>query len=195
MRVLQWAGREMLMRNDYTEKGPGWLAAPLPEDEDLRLQTLRDYEVLDTPKEEAFDSIVSRVAERFRVPVVAISLIDDSRQWFKSCLGLDCHETPREQAFCAHALLEDTVMIVLDASEDFRFRGNPLVTGEPFVRFYAGAPIVAPNGMKIGVLCIMDDKPRGGFSFKDAALLCSMAGDVAAELERRRRLDTCRSSL
>lgn len=133
---------------------------PIPVDELLRLETLRKLKVLDTNPEERFDR-VTRLAKRlFGTPIALVSLVDAERQWFKSHQGLEATETPRDISFCGHAILEDEILVVGDAHDDERFHDNPLVTSNPSIRFYAGYPLTAPNGSKVGTLCVIDDKPR-----------------------------------
>ena len=134
--------------------------APLPENELDRLAMLRSYEVLDTPAEQDFDDLTNLAAQICETPIALVSLVAEDRQWFKSKLGIDADETPREIAFCAHALLQHDVLVVPDARLDPRFATNPLVTGEPYVRFYLGAPLVTPNGLVMGTLCAIDREPR-----------------------------------
>ena len=153
--------------------------APRPPNEDLRLSTLRALNVLDTPREERFDRLTRLTRRMFRVPIAAISLIDENRQWFKSCMGLAARETPRAYSFCAHAILQDEPLVVEDALEDERFSDNPLVTGEPRVRFYTGCPIKAGNGCRLGTLAIIDHDPRGLTDDERSALK-----DLAAMVER-----------
>lgn len=125
-----------------------------------RVAELRGLGLLDTDSEERFDR-VTRLAQRlFDVPIALVSLVDADRQWFKSVQGLDVQETPREQAFCSHAIESDEIMHVADATKDPRFVDNPLVTGAPDIRFYAGHPIAGPSGAKLGTLCIIDRRPR-----------------------------------
>ncbi len=174
------------MSCEYEENCPGWLLRSPAENEETRLRTLQDYGIMDTGPEETLDEITYRAAQRFKTPIALVSLVDATRQWFKSCSGLECLETPREQAFCAHTIYEDRPLVVLDAQKDFRFKGNPLVTGEPYIRFYAGAPLVAYNGMIIGSLCVIDMKPRGGFSFAEEEALKTMAAEVMKHLEKHR---------
>ena len=131
-----------------------------PANEAYRLSTLRGLNLLDTPAEERFDRL-TRIAKRlFNVPMVMIVLIDSDRQWFKSAIGLDAKETPRSVSFCGHTILDDQILILNDTHLDHRFADNPLVTGSPHIRFYAGRPINAANGEPVGTLCIADDKPR-----------------------------------
>ncbi|MGH7205018.1 MAG: response regulator [Nitrospiraceae bacterium] len=132
----------------------------LPPDEPKRLAILRELHILDTPAEERFDRI-TRLAQRlFDVPIVLISLVDATRQWFKSRQGLSVSETARDISFCGHAILHESAMVVPDAQLDPRFADNPLVTGEPHIRFYAGQPLASPDGRKLGALCLIDRRPR-----------------------------------
>lgn len=134
---------------------------PLPVDEHARQATLDAYRILDTPREAAYDDLVAIAAAICDVPMAVITLIDRDRQWFKSIQGLDAAQTPRDIAFCAHAILNpDETMIVPDAQLDPRFVDNPLVTGAPNIRFYAGTPLRAADGHAMGTFCIIDDKPR-----------------------------------
>jgi phosphoribosyl 1,2-cyclic phosphodiesterase/DNA-binding response OmpR family regulator len=137
-----------------------WKPAPLPPDEERRLQALWECGVLDTEAEERFDRFTRIAAALFDVPIALVSLIDRDRQWFKSRRGLDARETPRDSAFCAHAILGQDVLQVPDALQDDRFADNPLVTGEPRVRFYAGAPLILKNGTHAGTLCVIDHRAR-----------------------------------
>ncbi len=124
------------------------------------MATLRSLNILDTPAEDRFDRI-TRLAQRlFDVPIALVSLVDENRQWFKSCQGLDLAQTPRSSSFCAHAILGDDILVIPDATLDPRFADNPLVTAEPYIRFYAGCPLVASDGSKVGTLCIIDRLPR-----------------------------------
>ncbi len=153
---------------------------PIPENEGNRLATLRSLGLLDTPPEERFDR-VTRLAKRlFNVPVALVSLVDENRQWFKSNQGLAASETPREDAFCAHTIFEADGMIVNDTLLDERFARNPLVTGNPNIRFYAGYPLTAPNGCKLGTLCVIDAEPRE-LCAEDIDLLRDLTGMVEAE--------------
>ncbi|UYB50620.1 sensor domain-containing phosphodiesterase [Xanthomonas sp. AM6] len=135
---------------------------PLP-DESKRLATLRQLCLLDTPADHVFDLITQLAARTLHAPIALVSLIDEQRQWFKSRTGLDVSQTPRSQAFCAHAIHSPELMVVADAREDPRFRDNPLVTGPPFIRFYAGAPLLLADGTGLGTLCVIDTEPRGAF--------------------------------
>jgi PAS domain S-box-containing protein len=157
------------------------LAAAVPPNEVTRLETLYSLKILDTAPEERFDRITRIATHVFDVPVAMVSLIDANRQWFKSCQGLSVSETPRSISFCAHTILGDDVFYIGDTELDPRFADNPLVTGEPFVRFYAGYPIAAPNGSKLGTLCIADRKPRQ-MSKDELQLLRDLGNWVQTEL-------------
>ena len=135
-------------------------AAPLAPHEQDRLAALRRYDVLDTAPEENFDELTGFASRLCGAPIALISLVDANRQWFKARVGLDDSETPRDQAFCAHAIEGDDLLEVCDATSDPRFADNPLVTGDPHIRFYAGAPLSAPGGHRIGTLCVIDTVPR-----------------------------------
>lgn len=136
------------------------IAAPIPQNDAERLEALHALGLLDTPAEERFDRITRLLAHVMRAPMAYISLVDADRQWFKSSCGLALSQTPRDASFCGHAVLSDEPLIVPDAAEDVRFFDNPLVTGEPYIRFYAGHPLRGPGGHKVGTLCIADRRPR-----------------------------------
>lgn len=135
-------------------------APAVPADEAERIATLRELLVLDTPPEERFDSITAYAQSLFAVPFAVVSLIDTNRQWFKSVCGLDDTETSREISFCAHAILQDAILEIPDARLDERFADNPLVTGAPRIRFYAGAPLIMANGHRVGTLCLISPVAR-----------------------------------
>jgi len=132
----------------------------IPQDEAKRLEALRSLGILDTPPEERFDRLTRLAKRLFDVPVASVSLIDSNREWFKSCIGLDVEELPRDISFCGHAILGDQMLVIPNALEDERFADNPLVNDETHVRFYAGYPLRAPDGSKLGTLCIVDYEPR-----------------------------------
>lgn len=152
-----------------------------PPDEAARLEALLDSGLLDTPAEERFDRITRLARAHFGVSICLVSLIDKNRQWFKSRCGLDVPETSREISFCGHAILGDDIFEVPDATADERFADNPLVTGAPHIRFYAGAPLHGPNGFKFGTLCIIDTQPRT-LSPTERAALCDYAAMVEQEI-------------
>jgi diguanylate cyclase (GGDEF)-like protein len=154
---------------------------PIPIDETCRLQTLHSLRILDTEPEERFDRI-TRLAKRvFGVPIALVSLVDGHRQWFKSRQGLDARETPREISFCGHAIASGELLVVENTALDLRFRDNPLVTGAPRIRFYAGCPVRAPNGSALGTLCIIDTSPRD-FPEEERALLRELSSMIEDEL-------------
>jgi GAF domain-containing protein len=154
--------------------------------EATRLAALMGTSVLDTPPEPAFDALVRQAAARFRVPIALISLVDAERQWFKAAVGLPAgHETPRSQAFCDHAIRGMGVMVVPDARSDPRFAGNPLVTGAPCIRFYAGAPLTLAGGARLGTLCVIDRLPRKDFGPDAVAALEDLAISATTLLARR----------
>lgn len=136
------------------------ITAELPVDEAERIAELRALRILDTPAEDRFDQIVGLAADLFDVPMAFVSMVDSERQWFKARQGICSTQTDRDVAFCAHAILQDAPLIIPDATADPRFVDNPLVTGKPFIRFYAGFPVRGPGGRKVGTLCIADHKPR-----------------------------------
>ena len=161
------------------------MKAPIPKDEPLRLAALRRYQVMDTVAEQAFDEIVSLATHIFKTPIALISLVDEERQWFKSKAGLSAQQTPRDLAFCAYTMQQREVLAVEDATKDFRFADNVLVTGDPNIRFYAGAPLVTPDGFGLGSLCVIDRETRKLDDGQKAALQ-SLAKTVMTTLELRR---------
>lgn len=154
--------------------------------ERLRLDTLREYRIMDTPPEAAFDRVTKMAADLYDVPIALVSLVDDCRQWFKSAYGLDTTETPREMSFCQYVIAEDRPVIVTDVLGDPRFRDNPLVTGEPHIRFYAGVPLRAYNGTILGSLCLIDREQRAALTDVELERLGDFAGIVMAEADLRR---------
>jgi len=152
-----------------------------------RLEALRAYDILDTEPEEAFDRLTAVAAGLFGTPVSLVSLIDETRQWFKSCHSLAVNETPRDIAFCDYAIRSDDVLVVRDATRDPRFRSNPLVVGDPHIRFYAGAPLRTPGGQTLGTLCVIDCRPRRP-SPEKIRLLALLAQAVVDALELRQAI-------
>ncbi|APW40492.1 GGDEF domain-containing protein [Rhodoferax koreense] len=162
-----------------------YTAAPLPHNEAQRLAALKRFEVLDTESEQCYDDMTTIAAAICDVPTSVISLIDEHRQWFKSRHGLEATQTPRDQAFCAHAILRpDEVMVVPDSTRDKRFAGNPLVTGGPGIRFYAGAPLLTAEGAAIGTICVLDQKPRELTPMQRSGL-AALSRRVVEQLELR----------
>jgi len=159
--------------------------APRPHDEEERIAALRSFEVLDTDPEVAFDDLTRIAALVCGAPIALVSLVDSDRQWFKSRHGLDATETPRELAFCAHAIQQERAMVVSDSHQDIRFADNPLVTGAPHVRFYAGAPLQVGTGSAIGTLCVIDHLPRD-LAPEQLEILEALASQVVHQLELRR---------
>jgi len=156
------------------------------EAETRRLKVLWQYDVLDTVPEEVFDDLTELAAHICAAPIALISLVDEDRQWFKSKVGTTLTETARDISFCTHAIKQSGLFVVPDAAEDERFRRNPLVTSDPKIRFYAGAPLVTPDGYALGTLCIIDKVPRQLTAHQEQALII-LARHVVSQLELRRR--------
>ena len=156
-------------------------APAIPEHERQRLDGLRRLAILDSTAEERFDRITRMARNMFEVPISLISLVDEERQWFKSRCGLDAQETPRDVSFCGHAILGEEIFVVEDATRDPRFADNPLVLGDPHIRFYAGTPLHIAGGYKVGTLCLIDRRPRQ-LDERQRALLMDLAGMVEHEL-------------
>ncbi|MBX7045638.1 MAG: GAF domain-containing sensor histidine kinase [Ignavibacteria bacterium] len=157
------------------------IAAPIPANEKERLQKLKEYNILDTPQEESFDEIVKLASIICKAPISTITLIDEKRQWFKSKVGFDMTESPREIAFCAHVINGDDLMVVNDATQDDRFHDNPLVMKANY-KFYAGMPLITPDGNKLGTICVVDSVPRT-LSDEQKFALQILAKNVIALLE------------
>src|SRR5829696_7252097 len=162
------------------------MAFVLPPDEEERLKVLKEHEILDTPPEREYDDITLLASEICGTPISLISLIDEDRQWFKSSVGFQESETPREIAFCAHAILDPfETMVVSDATLDDRFATNPLVTGDPNIRFYAGAPLLSKENHALGTLCVLDSEPRQ-LTPRQIEALQALARQLSMRLELRR---------
>ena len=162
------------------------MIAPVPPNETKRLKVLWQYEVLDTVPEEVFDDLTDLAARICEAPIALISLVDEHRQWFKSKVGTTVQETSRDVSFCAYAITQNDLFIVPDATRDKRFANNPLVLSDPQIRFYAGAPLVTPDGHALGTLCVIDKVPRELRPDQKQALLI-LARHVVSQLELRRR--------
>jgi GAF domain-containing protein len=160
--------------------------AGTPQNEKKRLKVLWQYDVLDTVPEELFDDLTELAARICEAPIALISLVDEKRQWFKSKVGTPVRETSRDVSFCAHAIQQSGLFVVPDASKDDRFSGNPLVKSEPQIRFYAGAPLITPDGYAMGTLCVIDKVPRELRADQKQALII-LARHVVSQLELRRR--------
>lgn len=173
-----------MMRNIKLIKiSDGWQAAAAPPEEKARIEELQRYQILDSWPTPGFTNIAELVAELLDVSISLVSLVDTDRQWFKVACGIDAQETGRDESFCAHAIWGNDLFVVPDTHQDERFRANPLVTGEPYIRFYAGAPLITPNGYRLGTLCAIDDKPRDSFSQREANILRRLSEVVVDELE------------
>jgi anti-sigma regulatory factor (Ser/Thr protein kinase) len=163
-------------------------------DEQARLAALRRYRILDTAPEDAFDDLTLLASHICGTPMALITLIDADRQWFKSERGLGIRETERSVAFCTHAITQTAILEIPDTREDERFRNNPFVTGQPHIRFYAGAPLVTPDGYALGTLCVVDTQPRR-LSPEQMRALDALRHQAQAQLELRRNLYELRQAL
>ena len=161
------------------------IAAPIPANEAERLAALHRYRILDTPPEAAFDRITSLAARLFKMPIALVSLVDESRGWFKSRYGFDWQEMPRDATFCSFALLHDDVLMIPDAQQNTRFACNPFVQSEPGIRFYAGAPLLTHDDFNLGTLCLLDTQPHEALSLEQQTMLADLAAIVVDELELR----------
>ncbi len=162
------------------------LKAGLPDDEPARLNELHRYNILDTPPEEAFDHITSLATRICETPIAMINLIDSDRQWFKSKIGIEISEMARDVCFCPHAILKPGPFIIEDASKDARFADDPVVTSHPYIRFFAAAPLMTPEGHPVGTLSVMDHKPKN-LGREQTEALRFLARQVVGLLEMRRK--------
>jgi anti-sigma regulatory factor (Ser/Thr protein kinase) len=162
--------------------------------ESARLAALRQYRILDTEPEQAFDDLAQLAAHLCATPIALITLVDADRQWFKARVGLTVSETARSVSFCAHAITQPDVFVIPDATRDARFRDNPFVTSAPYVRFYAGAPLVTAEGQALGTICVVDHVPRE-LTSEQRDTLEALRRQVMAQLELRRNLDELAAAL
>ena len=169
------------------------MTAPIPPNEPKRLKVLWQYEVLDTVPEEVFDDLTELAARICEAPIAMISLVDEDRQWFKSKLGITLSETSRDISFCAYAITQPGLFIVPDAAVDRRFANHPFVIAEPRIRFYAGAPLITPDGHALGTLCVLDKVPRD-LTHDQRQALRILAHHVVSQLELRRHSRELRKS-
>jgi GAF domain-containing protein len=166
----------------------------VPSREAARLAALNRYAILDSEPEQSFDDLVILASHICKTPMALLTLVDDQRQWFKSTVGVQVRETPREVSICSHAIEQDDLFIVGDTLEDVRFRDNPLVVGEPHIRFYAGAPLVNEDGFALGTLCVVDHVPRQLDNEQKEAL--SAVGRLALrQMELRTNLQMLKDAL
>src|SRR5258708_5612939 len=163
------------------------MSAPIPPNEQARLEALRSYGILDTDPEEEFDAITRIAAYLCGTPIALISLVDATRQWFKSRIGLEFSETTRDVSFCAHTILQPGPLVVPDTQKDPRFSQNPLVSSDPYIRFYAGMPLHSEKGLGLGSLCVIDKTPRQ-LAPKQMEGLEVLGRAVVAHLQLRRVL-------
>lgn len=170
------------------------MQAPLPPNEGKRLEALKNYHILDTPPEKDLDDLTALASFICETPMALVSLVDENRQWFKSKIGVRAGETPRDVAFCAHAIMGNDLFLVPDAAKDPRFADSLLVKGEPWIRFYAGAPLITSEGYAVGTLCVMDTQPRELNDAKKEAL-SALARQVVAQFELRRQSEYLQKTL
>lgn len=166
---------------------PESFQVPIPRDEKQRLAALNRYDILDTPPEKTFDSIVLLAAHLCQTPIALLVLIDQHRQWFKARVGVRLTETPRKFAFCAHTIMRRSLLVIPNAAREKRFAANPFVVSGPRYRFYAGAPLVTPDNRALGTICVIDKVPRTLTTAQKKDLL-ALSRLVMTELELRRTL-------
>jgi GAF domain-containing protein len=162
--------------------------------EAARLAALDRYAILDTDPEESFDALVILASYVCKTPMAMLSLLDDHRQWFKSSVGVQVRETPLEVSICAHAIKQQDLFVVPDTLQDARFRENPLVLGEPHIRFYAGAPLINEDGYALGTLCVLDRQPRE-LDLEQRQALKSLRQLALRQMELRRNLQLLKDAL
>jgi GAF domain-containing protein len=170
------------------------MKAPLPEDEQARVENLREFRILDTEPEEVFDDVTHLASYISQTPTALITFVDTDRQWFKSRVGFDRSETARDVSFCAHAILQPGPTVVKDALDDERFRDNPLVLESPYIRFYAGFPLTSDEGHRLGTLCVIDNVRRLLFP-EQAEALERLSRIVMALLNARRTVSYLEGAL
>jgi GAF domain-containing protein len=170
------------------------MRAPLPENEAERLETLYQYDILDTEAEKSFDNLTRLAVYICKTPIALITLLDSDRQWFKSRINLTPAETSRDVSFCAHAILQTGTFVVPDTLDDERFNTNPLVTEEPHIRFYAGSPLTTAGGFKLGTLCVIDREPRV-LSEGQLAALRTLSHQAMTLLEMRREIKSLKNRI
>lgn len=182
-------GRQWGQRKKISTREPAVQATsskpPMLQNEAARLEALRQYRILDTQAERIFDELTELASIICCCPMAQISLVDEHRQWFKSKVGFDISETDRDASFCTFTIAEAEMMVVKDATRDHRFRSNPMVVNEPHICFYAGVPLITPEGHALGALCVMDDRPRD-LNFAQGMALRTLARQVVTILELRR---------
>ena len=166
----------------------------VPSKEAARVAALNRYAILDTEPEQSFDDLVTLASHICKTPMALLTLVDDHRQWFKSAVGVQVRETPREISFCSQAIEQENLFIIRDTLEDPRFRDNPLVTGEPHIRFYAGAPLVNEDGYALGTLCVADRQPRELDEDQKVAL-ASLSRLALRQMELRTNLQMLKDAL
>ena len=165
-----------------------------PKNELKRRESLASYAILDTDPEPSFDDLTHLASFICKTPIALIALVDEHRQWFKSRVGLSAEETSRDIAFCSHAILQSEMFVVPDATQDARFRDNPLVGGDPHIRFYAGVPLINEEGFALGTLCVIDKQPRT-LTDAETAALKALSRLVLGQMELRRNLMALKNAL
>ena len=168
--------------------------SPALSTEAARLAALDRYAILDTDPEQSFDDLVILASYICKTPIALLSLLDDHRQWFKSTVGVQVRETPLEMSICAHAIKQEDLFIVPDTLQDARFRENPMVVGEPYIRFYAGAPLINEDGFALGTLCVLDRQPRE-LDPEQKQALKSLRQLALRQMELRRNLQLLKDAL